>query len=310
LGTTAVVLVTEPAGLAVAETAVRDELAAIDAACSRFRDDSELSRLNRAGGRAVRVSPVLLDAIDTALRAARLTDGRVDPTVGHTLCLLGYDRDFATLDLTGPPVTVTAVAAPGWRLVEVDRTAPAVRIPAGVALDLGATAKALAADRAVARAGDAVGAGVLVSLGGDVATAGPPPVGGWPIRVTDDHAAPVDAPGQTVRLRAGGLATSSITVRRWERGGEALHHLLDPDTGRPVSAVWRTVSVAAACCVDANIASTAAMILGASAPAWLAERGLPARLVAPDGQFVRVAGWPNDQGGDSGDPGGPQVGSP
>ncbi|HLK44020.1 MAG TPA: FAD:protein FMN transferase, partial [Thermoleophilia bacterium] len=208
LGTTAVVLVTEPTELARAEEAVRAELDAIDRACSRFRDDSELAKLNGAAGVPVQVSRLLVEAIDVALRAAHLTGGRVDPTIGHALRLLGYDRDFASVERLGPPISVTAVAAPGWQLIEVDHDRSTVRVPSGVAVDLGATAKAFAADRAAARAaaGSDDGAGVLVSLGGDVATAGAAPDGGWRVRVTDDHAAPLDAPGQTIRLRAGGLA--------------------------------------------------------------------------------------------------------
>ena len=167
-------------------------------------------------------------------------------------------------------------------------------MPAGVRLDLGATAKALAADRAAEQAGAAAGCGVLVSLGGDMATAGEPPAAGWPVRVTDWHAAPLDADGQTVRLPGGALATSSTTVRRWARGGEQLHHVLDPRTGRPAAVVWRTVSVAAATCVDANIASTASVIRGERSPSWLESVGLPARLVRQDGSVVRAAGWPGE----------------
>jgi thiamine biosynthesis lipoprotein len=191
-----------------------------------------------------------------------------------------------------------------------------------VLLDLGATAKALAADRAAAAAqaaGAAVAAapaaaaqaaaahpaaartarmppatdpGVLVSLGGDIATAGPAPDGGWRILVTDDHRAGPTAPGQTISIESGGLATSSIATRRWRHEGRAMHHILDPRTGEPVRTPWRTVSVAAATCADANIASTAAIVLGEEAADWLADQGLPARLVALDGSVTVQGGWP------------------
>jgi thiamine biosynthesis lipoprotein len=163
-----------------------------------------------------------------------------------------------------------------------------------VELDLGATAKALAADRAARVASACVDAGVLVSLGGDIAVCGTHPSGGWPIRVSDDHAAHPDAPGAAVAITAGGLATSSTTVRRWRRAGQALHHILDPRTGLPAPVVWRTVSVAAGSCLDANIATTAAIVRGASAPRWLAGLGLPARLVALDGTVLRVGAWPEE----------------
>jgi thiamine biosynthesis lipoprotein len=161
-----------------------------------------------------------------------------------------------------------------------------------VQLDLGATAKAFAADRVARHVAAALDCGVLVSLGGDIAVDGPAPTDGWSVRVTDDHAAGDEAPGQTVSLRSGGLATSSTTVRRWSQGRETRHHVLDPTTGLPTAGPFRTVSVTAASCVDANTASTAALVLGDAAPAWLAERLLPARLTFHDGRVLCIAGWP------------------
>jgi thiamine biosynthesis lipoprotein len=167
-----------------------------------------------------------------------------------------------------------------------------VRVPSGVELDLGATAKALAADRAAATIAAATGVGTLVGLGGDVAVAGPPPDAGWPVRIADDHASPLDGPGPVVSIARGGLASSGTSVRRWTTAGGHLHHIVDPRTGRPADTPWRTVSVAAGSCVDANAASTAAVVLGDRAPAWLEEARLPARLAAEDGRVTTVAGWP------------------
>jgi FAD:protein FMN transferase len=189
---------------------------------------------------------------------------------------------------------VRFVPAAGWRLVELDENHRSIRIPAGVELDLGATAKALAADRAALAASEMTDAGILVSLGGDIAIAGPAPNGGWPVRIADDHRASLDGPGPVVSLESGGLATSSVTVRRWYVGEDELHHILDPRTGRPAQSCWQTVSVAAASCVDANTASTAAVLLGEAAPVWLAERRLPARLVRVSGEVVCVGDWPAD----------------
>jgi thiamine biosynthesis lipoprotein len=180
----------------------------------------------------------------------------------------------------------------------VDAEAGTVRVPGGVHLDLGASAKALAADRAAAAAAAATGTGVLVNLGGDISVAGTAPQGGWLIRVTDDHDAAPDAPGQTVSITAGGLATSSTTVRRWRRGSRQMHHIVDPRTGLPVPVRFRTVSVAAASCVDANAATTAAIVLGADAPAWLVRHALPARLVDGSGRVTRLVGWPAATGSD------------
>jgi FAD:protein FMN transferase len=292
LGTGVRVGVTVDGALGAADRVVAGWLRAIDLTCSRFRDDSDLTRINRSAGTAVSVSPLCVEALRTALRVAEATGGLVDPTVGVQMERIGYDRDFDAL--VESDAAVEGAAAPGWRCVEVDEEAGAVRVPKGVHLDLGATAKALAADRAAAEAGALTGVGVLVSLGGDIAVAGEAPEGGWRVLVTDDHDAPLDAPGQTVSITSGGLATSSTTVRRWRRAGASMHHLVDPRTGLPASTPLRTVTIAAASCVDANAASTAAIILGAEAAPWLAARGLPARLVDAGGRIQHLGGWPVD----------------
>jgi thiamine biosynthesis lipoprotein len=298
LGTGIRVLTTDPQAAAVARDAVAHELDAVDRACSRFREDSELRQVQSAAGIPTPVSPLLLELVATSLRVARATDGAVDPTVGSALRELGYDDDFARVAAGAGPIRLRPRAIPGWRRVELDRSAGELRLPAGVELDLGATAKAFAADRAARAASRAAGCGVLVSLGGDLAISGRAPEGGWPVLVTDDHDAPPDSPGQIVFLTAGALATSSTTVRRWRRGDSVLHHILDPGSGLPAAECWRTVSVGAATCVDANAAATASIVWGERALPWLARQGLPARLVRPDGAVVALAGWPA-QGGSS-----------
>ncbi|WP_410596388.1 FAD:protein FMN transferase [Amycolatopsis sp. lyj-23] len=399
LGTTAELLLTDPTRLGEATAVLREELAAIDSACSRFREDSEISRLNAAAGRQVRVGSLLAEALAVALRAARLTEGLVDPTVGAAVRELGYDRDFAllagdrdtaaappaesdpgpaafrgeaaarphhatappaegesgrtALDSAGVPVTGAAgerpgpaafcgeaaarphhatappaksnpgrtvpdpagvpvtgaagdrgdpagaairEAAPGWHRVLFDPVQRLVVLPRGVHLDLGATAKALAADRGARRIHAAFGCGVLVNLGGDLRAAGPPPSGGWLVALGDDHAEAVAHPATTVALhRDGALATSGTTRRRWRHGGRVVHHIVDPRTGDVPEPRWRTVTVAAKSTVDANTASTAAVVLGAAAPGWLERRHLPARLVGVDGDVVTTPGWPGER---------------
>jgi thiamine biosynthesis lipoprotein len=295
LGTTARVVVTDPLTLEVAVELLRRQLDELDRACSRFRSDSELSRLNSACGHAVRVGPLLLEALETALRAASLTDGVVDPTVGEAIIRAGYDRDFAAVPPVGSPVVLPSCAVPGFRLVRVDRVSSVAQIPSTVRLDLGATAKALGADHAATAIAEQLTTGVLVSLGGDVAVAGEPPRGGWRVRVTDEHAAGSEVDGETITIASGGVATSSITVRSWRRGHEVMHHVIDPATGRPARGCWRTVSVAARSCVDANIASTAAIVFGERASSWLSSSGLPARLVTHDGRAIRVGAWPSPE---------------
>ncbi len=293
LGSTALICATEPGALDSARRVLEDVLADVDRACSRFRVDAELVRLNAAAGTVVEVGTTLLEAIAVALRAAALTDGLVDPTVGRTLRIAGYDRDFEFVRARdGASFSVGFDSVPGWRQVRLDAKARTVTLPRGVELDLGATAKALAADRAAVAATTETGSGVLVSLGGDIAVAGPPPREGWSIRLADDHAAPLNGPGPVVAIHEGGLATSGTSVRRWRSGTVQLHHIIDPRSGRPAVTPWRTVTVAADSCVDANIASTAAVILGDEAPSWLSARGLPALLVDTHGRILNAAGWP------------------
>ena len=288
-------VVTDRAALEAARSMLAADLADLDAACSRFRADSELAALDRAQGRPVRLSPLLANAVAVALRAAELTDGDVDPTVGEAIVAAGYDRDFSLVPPDGPPLNLVVKAVPGWRQVRLDPATRTLAMPAGIRLDLGATAKAWAADRAAARIAAELGAGVLVGLGGDIAVAGQAPPGGWRIRVQDVTGRPEDVPegpATVVAITSGGLATSSTTARRWRRGGNVLHHILDPRTGLPPAPVWRTISVTAATCADANAASTAAIIRGSQAPGWLAATGLPARLVDVSGRVKTVAGWP------------------
>jgi thiamine biosynthesis lipoprotein len=302
LGTTVVVRYGGPPAPSVV-AAVRAELAAIDAAASRFRPDSELSRVNALadqGGGTIGASPLLAEAVRLAIRAADVSDGAVDPTLGAPLIALGYDRDWRELNVIpsaapmapNPRLVVRRRRAARWPQIEVRDHPPRITVPAGLVLDLGATAKALAADRAADAAHDAAGAGVIVALGGDIATCGAAPAEGWAVHVTDDHRDGPDAAGQRVAIHAGGLATSSIATRRWMHDGLPMHHILDPRSGQPVRGPWRTVTVAAETCADANIAATAAIVLGADAPGWLAQHSLPARLVALDGTVRAQGGWP------------------
>ena len=316
LGTSARVAAWPAHQLARVLAVVDTELALLDQQASRFRPDSEISAACRGvsgtqGGGSRIVSEGLAEAIAVALAAARWTGGLVDPTVGNALRALGYDRDFAAIRSDGAMPRAPS-PVPGWQSVRLDGRR--LRLAAGTWLDLGATAKGLGADRAAREAAAAVPAGgVLVSLGGDIAVAGEAPVGGWPVLVAERPVLVADepeparqppagggrparfpprSPGQVVRLAAGALATSSIMCRQWRRGGRMLHHIVDPRTGLPAAGPWRTVSVAAANCAEANAASTAAIIMGDQARAWLAAQGVPARLVARDGSVRLVGGWP------------------
>lgn len=281
-------LVTEPSELAAARAIVDSVLDAVDRAASRFRPDSEVSALARAGGMRTPVSETLADLIAAALTAARVTGGAVDPTVGSAMIELGYDSDVAGITPASPQLV--SIAQPvDWTHIEFD--GHSVRMPTGTVLDLGATAKAVAADRCAQHVHEQTGTGVLVNLGGDIATAGPTPEGDWRVAVQDTDEDRADH----ITLGApAGLATSSTRRRRWQRAGRELHHILDPRTGTPADPVWRTVSVGANTCLAANTFSTAAIVLGAPAPQWIAGLGFPARFVGRDGAEVKVGGWPEE----------------
>jgi len=280
-GTVARVVVTDPAAIGEAAAIARAELDAVDAACGRFRDDSELSLACRRGGRPVTVSPLLADLIAAALTVAEETGGDVDPTVGAALSG-GYDRDYARITgrVVAPAVRVLPV--PDYRAIRL--RGEELTVPDGVRLDLGATAKAAAADRIASLIALRLGVGALVALGGDIATAGPAPDGGWPVAVQDR---PGD-PASTVRMPAGaGLATSSTAGRT---GNPRRHPIVNPRTGRPAARIWRTVTVAASTCLRANALSTAAIVRGRGAYDLL--RTVPSRLVTPSLDVLRLGGWP------------------
>ena len=296
IGTSVRLVVTDPARLATGRRLLASYLAALDLACSRFRPDSELAEAERQAGTAVPVSELLADVVAVALHAAEVTDGDLDPTVATQLAELGYDRDFSLVAKDGPPVRLSLRTQPRWQNIHLDRERRRLTVPPGVRLDLGATAKAHAADRAAARLARRLDCGVLVSLGGDIAVGGQPPPGGWRVRIQDVTGHPDEAPvgpSQMIAITAGGVSSSGIAARRWRRGQLTLHHILDPRTGLPARPVWRTVSVLADTAVRANIASTTAIIRGASAPGWLESQHLAARLVAADGRVAATAGWPS-----------------
>lgn len=266
-------------------------LADVDRTCSRFREDSDLTLVNRHAGTWVEVDPMLVAAVQTAVDAARQTDGLVNPLLGRPLQQLGYDRDFAELteceDEVIAPVQTPPVDA--WARIELDADG-ALRIPSGTALDLGATAKAWASDIIATAAARDLDAQAIVSLGGDIAisdtgAAGVP----WPIAISTFPGQPAET---TVTLDRGGLATSSTRVRRWTRRGVQLHHVLDPRTGLPSPTTWQTVTATGRSATAANIASTMAIVLGPAAPNWLREHGVDARLVAADGHIETIGAWP------------------
>jgi thiamine biosynthesis lipoprotein len=295
IGTICHVLATDERALEAAAAITKAELVELDRACSRFRPDSELSALEQ--GHTVTLSPLLTELLAAALRTARRTDGLVDPTVGGILRDLGYDDDLAVVrarrDLRRGTGRAPVQPAPGyWRIMLDERRRQAV-IPRGVHVDLGASAKAWAADHAAASCAAALPGGFLVNLGGDLAVSGEAPPQGWQVAL-DDATSPDAADWPVVSVSSGGLATSSTAVRTWRQGDDELHHIVDPRTGEVAEPLWRAVTVVARTAELANAAATASIVLGRAAPRWLALRGLPARLVSRDGLPVFVGEWPDE----------------
>jgi thiamine biosynthesis lipoprotein ApbE len=274
LGTTAELAVTDPALLADARDLLTDELAQVDAACSTYRPGSELLSVNAAAaaGHPVPVSPLLAGAISAALQAARQTNGAVDPTCGA--------QTLASPGPTSLDLTIRACAS--WRGVQLDTAGGLLTLPAGTWLDPSATTWAWAADRSAAWIAGRLGCGVLISLGGDVAAAGPAPAGGWRVRVD----------GETVAITSGGLATCGPGAARWQHGGDVLAAILRPRHGTLLPAPWRLASVTAGSSAQASAAAAAAIIKGPEAPDWLASLGLAARLASVHGSVRLVSGWP------------------
>ena len=298
IGATVQLLTTDPRALVPATDLLRRHLEALDLAASRFRLDSEVCRLAAAAadGPAQRqASPVLAGAVRAALHAARITHGLVDPTVGAAVVVSGYDADIDVVRARrGPSGTATSAGAavPGWRSVTIDADG-LLSVPRGCLLDLGASAKAHAADVAAARMAARLPGGFLVNLGGDIALSGDTPRDGWSIAVDGST-----APGREVVALASGqaIATSSTCLRTWPGAdGERRHHIIDPRTGRTAPALWAEVTCVAATALEANAASTAAVVLGADAPDWLAAHGIAARLEHLDGRAVHTPGWPTPE---------------
>ena len=302
IGCAHTVIATEGAAIEAAAMIAEALLRDLDLAASRFRADSEVSRLAdraRLEDLDAVVSPLLGSCLVAALHAAAITDGLVDPTVGAALVAAGYDKDLDLVrgrgdvsDACGQTAPSPDARVPGWQSVRYDPTTRVVSVRRGTLLDLGASAKAHAADLIAARLAAELPGGFLVNLGGDIAVSGLLPAQGWDIGVEDE----CGEVAQVVVSTGQAITSSSTRLRTWIRDGELRHHIIDPRTGRSTDPVWAQVSCAGATAVEANAASTAALVLGRDAPAWLEAHGIPARLEPPTGPTVTTTGWPSQQG--------------
>jgi len=267
-------------------SAVRMLFAEWELALSRFIPESDLSRLNARAGSPVVVGELLFGVVREALDAAVATDGAFDPTLLTQQRWSGYDRSFELLPGTVRPAGGAPVPGGAWRRVELDARARIVRLPSGCGLDLGGIAKGMAVDAALALLSEAGVHDGLVGAGGDLAVQGlPPGERAWHVLVGNDGE-------EVVALERGALATSGVARRAWRQGDRARHHIVDPATGESVENGLHEVTVAAATCVQAEVAATAVFVLGPERGArFLREHGLAGRLTGTDGAVLRVGAW-------------------
>lgn len=267
----------------------RDLFEEWERALSRFRPESELSRLNGRAGRPVAASPLLLRVLATALNAARATRGVFDPSLQLRMIEIGYSDSFEALAPHQPAADAGRHArAGGWRDIVVDEARGLARLPPGVGLDFGGIAKGMAVDAALDRLAEAGLTPALVNAGGDLAVRGLPE--GQPSWA-------ITAPGRVgewvIGLERGSAATSGVARRRWTQGETPRHHLLDPRNGEPAqSALWSVTAVATTC-AQAEVAAKTALILGREAGArFISEAHLAALLVAESGEWETAGAWP------------------
>jgi thiamine biosynthesis lipoprotein len=294
LGTTIEVGVRDADQLDAVSAHVRETVETIEQTFSRFRPDSELAHVEQHAGVETQCSALFVELLGLACWAAASTDGWFDPTIRDALEAAGYDRDFAEVENGGPGPSRRASPAGRWRALRFDQARRTVTLPPGTRLDFGGIGKGFAVDLAL-RTLPAL-TGVIISAGGDVCVAGPPPDGGWlcDIAVSADSAVE-----STLVLHAGAIATSGTGRRRWRRAGVDLHHLIDPYTGKPGVSPWLAVSAAAGSCVAAEVAAKVGWLRGYAGPGWMTTQGLAARFRAPSGRVVTVGNWPADSAGET-----------
>jgi thiamine biosynthesis lipoprotein len=290
MGTTAHVIVVGGPSNLVERGAAR--LAELEGRWSRFRSDSELSRLNERSGVPVVVSPETYLLVERALDGRRITTGLFDPTLLPELRDAGYDRSFELIEHDDPPRAVEGGDGRAHRAdsnprspdrsrteaIQLDPIVRSIRLPSGVEIDPGGIGKGLAADMVVELLRAEGAAGAMVNVGGDLAASGvAPDGGGWTVAVAD----PSDADRIAVSLTfaEGAVASSWRTKRTWTRGGVLQHHVIDPKTGLPARSRAAGATVIAGAGWRAEVLAKAVL---------LAEPGDAARIVA-DNEAAGIA---------------------
>lgn len=262
-------------------------------ALSRFRPDSELSQLNARSGGWVAVSDLLWRELTLSVEMAAMTEGSFDPTVLKALTQAGYDQSFEMMAMMPSsrwqnPGRDIAFNQGQWAAIEFDEDRQAVRVPAGVHLDLGGIAKGDTAEQVVDMLRDA--GPCLVDAGGDlVAGAAPADLPGWPVAISAPRGDASEEQDDlvTLWLAERALATSGVEYRRWLLNGQPMHHLIDPRTGWPADTDGLTVSVLAGRAAVAEAWATAALIAGSTRGVEiLASHSIAGLMVTRAGQVL------------------------
>ncbi len=284
------------------ETSLRQRLGELEQRWSRFIEDSDISRLNRASGRPTPVSPDTILLVERALDASKRTRGWFDPTLLRQLVDAGYDRSFVELGegrLADLVVTIDrqtpepVVNVHEWnstaRAISIDAANGTVSIPSSIGFDPGGIGKGLAADLLAKQSVAAGTTAALIDLGGDIVATGQPPDGGWLIGIEDpfDRSATI----ASVRIPWGAVATSSRANRRWVIDNEERHHLIDPGTGEPSTTDVAACTVIGGACWLAESFAKAALLAGLDVGLdMVAEAGLEALMVDTAGGLHRTPG--------------------
>ncbi len=268
--------------------AVRQLFAEWEQTLSRFQPDSELSQLNRAAGKAVKVSKLLLHVLQIALAAAQASEGLFDPTLLNQLVSMGYDRSFDALPLHLPDSIASAVPGGGWRKIKIDAEQQQVALPEGVGLDFGGIAKGMAVDAALALLDRMEIKTALVNAGGDLAVRGlPTGAEYWTIGIQGREVT------WSIPLRSGALTTSGVGYRHWQQGMLQRHHIIDPRLGESVQSNLWSVTVAAERCEQAEVAAKVAFLMGPeNGKAFLERYRLSGLFLLEDGSRIMAGSWP------------------
>ncbi|MCU1393356.1 MAG: thiamine biosynthesis lipoprotein ApbE [Ilumatobacteraceae bacterium] len=301
MGTRAHIIVTDGDNALLHRAIARVE--ELESRWSRFRDNSEISRLNRNAGEFCHVSADTSLMVERAIELWRMTGASVDPLVLGAVIDAGYDRSFETLSELRSRASSRRAPEP-WTMIactdidlhlEQDGASPTsagarhrIRLPRGAQFDPGGIGKGLAADMIVAELLMAGASGACVNLGGDLRVDGRAPQdGGWTVAI--DHPTGED-PIAVVHVGDGAVATSSTLRRTWMVGEERRHHLIDPSTGRPSTTDLVQATVIAGQAWVAEGLAKAVLLRGSHHPFDLLPDGIEAMAVHRDGRILASAG--------------------